>query len=348
MSKDTKATIKVAAVQASPIFLDKCATTEKVCALIRRAGSQNAQIIGFPETFIPGYPGWVEVLPLHTDQAASLFLKLFNESVEVPGPETTAIGAACKEASMYAVVGVNERRAGTTGTLFNTNLFFGPDGSILHKHQKYVPTVGERLVHAPGQTGSRASVMTEFGVLSSLICGENGNPLAQYAIGLDYPVIHVASWPGHFGEGMTVNGAINVFGPAVASSVGCFVVHAVGVVGDDAIEVYGADENSRRFLKEQQKQARACVMGPGGRILAKGSEGDELVFADVCVDDLVKAKYGLVSSVDNPFKYCNLLIICVRTMLGIIIDRKYSLICLRNILLNILQGRCLRDSAPTS
>lgn len=75
----------------------QCATTEKVCALIRRAGSQSAQIIGFPETFIPGYPGWVEVLPLHTEQAASLFLKLFNESVEVPGPETTAIGAACKE-----------------------------------------------------------------------------------------------------------------------------------------------------------------------------------------------------------------------------------------------------------
>ncbi|KID64696.1 nitrilase/cyanide hydratase and apolipoprotein N-acyltransferase, partial [Metarhizium brunneum ARSEF 3297] len=293
MPKDTKATIKVAAVQASPIFLDKCATTEKVCALIRRAGSQSAQIIGFPETFIPGYPGWVELLPLHTDQAASLFLKLFNESVEVPGPETTAIGAACKEASMYAVVGVNERRAGTTGTLFNTSLFFGPDGSILHKHQKYVPTVGERLVHAPGQTGSRASVMTEFGVLSSLICGENGNPLFQYAVGLDYPVIHVASWPGHFGEGMTVDGAINVFGPAVASSVGCFVVHAVGVVGDDAIEVYGTDEKSRRFLKEQQKQSRACVMGPGGRILAKGSEGEELVFADVCVDALVKAKYGL-------------------------------------------------------
>lgn len=147
---------------------------------------------------------------------------------------------------------------------------------------------------------------------------------------------------------MTVDGAINVFGPAVASSVGCFVVHAVGVVGDDAIEVYGADEKSRRFLKEQQKQSRACVMGPGGRILAKGSEGDELVFADVCVDDLVKAKYGLVSSVDNPFKYYNLLIFFVRTMLGIIIDRKYSLTYLRNILLNILQGRCLRDSAPTS
>lgn len=295
MPNSVPTSIKVAAVQASPIFLDKSATTEKVCALIRRAGSQNARVIGFPETFIPGYPGWVEMVPLHTEHAASLFLKLFNESVEVPGPETEAIGEACKEANIYAVVGINERRPGTTGTLFNTNLFFGPDGSILHKHQKYVPTVGERLVHAPGQTGSRASIVADFGGLSSLICGENGNPLGQYAIGLDYPVVHVASWPGHFAEGMGVNEAINVYGAAVASSVGCFVVHAVGIVGDDAIEAYGVDEKGERFLKQQRRDTRACVMGPGGSVLAKGSEGEQLVFADVCVDDLVKVKYGLVS-----------------------------------------------------
>lgn len=294
MSKADTCSIKVAAVQASAVFLDKASTTEKVCSLIRRAGTQGAQIIGFPEAFIPGYPGWVEILPLHTEQAASLFLKLFKESVEVPGPETLAIGEACKEAKMYAVVGINERRPNTTGTLYNTNLFFGPDGLIMHKHQKYVPTVGERLVHAPGDTGSKASVVTEFGGLSTLICGENGNPLAQYAISLDYPVVHVASWPGHFAEGMGVGGAIDAYGPAVASSVGCFVVHAVGVVGDDAIEIYGANNKVSEFLKEQQVNARACVMGPGGRVLAKGGLGDELVFADVCVDELVKLKYGLV------------------------------------------------------
>lgn len=290
----TTTTIKVAAVQASPIFLDRSATTDKVCALIRRAGSQKARIIGFPEAFIPGYPGWVEMLPLHTEQSASLFLKLFNASVEVPGPETAAIGEACREANIYAIVGVNERRPNTTGTLFNTNIFFGPDGSIIHKHQKYVPTFGERLVHAPGGTGSKASVVTEFGGISSLICGENGNPLAHYAIGLDYPVIHVASWPGHFAEGMDVNDAIDLYGPALATSVGCFIVHAVSIVGDDAIEAYGVTEKARRFLKETQKQVRACVMGPGGRILAKGGEGDAIVFADVCVDELVKVKYGLV------------------------------------------------------
>jgi nitrilase len=120
----------------------------------------------------------VEVLPLSAEPAPSLFLELFKQAIEVPGPETKAIGAACKEADIFAVVGINERRPNTTGTLFNTKLFFGRDGALLHKHQKYVPTVGERLVHAPGGTGSKASVTTDFGTLSGFICGENGNPLA--------------------------------------------------------------------------------------------------------------------------------------------------------------------------
>ncbi len=199
--------LKLAAVQAAPIFLNKKASTEKVCQLILAAGRENADIIGFPETFIPGYPGWVELLPLTTEPAPSLFTKLFSESVEVPGPETAAISAACKAASICAVVGINERRPHTTGTLFNTQLFFGRDGTLLHKHQKLVPTEGERLVHAPGTTGSKSAALTDFGCVSGLICGENGNPLAQYSISLDYPVIHVASWPPHFCPGGDVRAA---------------------------------------------------------------------------------------------------------------------------------------------
>jgi nitrilase len=184
---EVKTKIKLAAVQAAPVFQNKAATTEKVCSLIQEAGKNGADVIGFPEGFIPGHPGWVEVLPLSAEPAPSLFLEQFKQSVEVPAPRTVTIGAACKEANIFAVIGINERRPNTTGTLFNTQLFFGRDGTLLHKHQKYVPTVGERFVHAPGQTGSEVSVTTDFGTLSGLICGENGNPLAQYSLSLDYP-----------------------------------------------------------------------------------------------------------------------------------------------------------------
>jgi len=289
-----KTKLKLAAVQAAPVFLNKSATTAKVCQLIREAGTEGADVVGFPEGFIPGHPGWVEVLPLSAEPAPSLFLELFREAVEVPGPETDAIGAACREANVMAVVGINERRPNTTGTLYNTQLFFGRDGALLHKHQKYVPTVGERIVHAPGQTGSKASVVADFGTLSGLICGENGNPLAQYSLSLDYPVVHVASWPPHFCPGSDVQGAVATYSRSLASALMCFVINSVAVVGQDAIEKYGADSAIVGFLQAERKKRRSTIVGPGGVVLAGPLEEEEgIVYAEVDTEGLVKLKYGL-------------------------------------------------------
>jgi nitrilase len=286
--------IKLAAVQAAPVFLDKTATTSKVCSLILEAGEKGADVIGFPETFIPGYPGWLGVLNPSTEPGPSLFLELFKQAVEVPGPETEAIGVACKKANIFAVVGINERRSNTTGTLFNTQLFFGRDGTLLHKHQKYVPTLGERLVHAPGETGSKASVKTDFGTLSGLICGENGNPLAQYSLCLDYPVVHVASWPPHFSPGQEVQNAIMPATRGLANSLMCYVINSVAVVDDDVVEKYGFDDATRDYLRGEQKKRRATIIAPGNVTLAgpdvEAPEG--LIYADVSTDSLIKGKYG--------------------------------------------------------
>jgi nitrilase len=298
-SPNKKKLLKLAAVQSSPVFLNKQATTEKVCQLILAAGKANVNVIGFPETFIPGYPGWIELLPLATEPAISLFTRLFAEAVEVPGPETEAIGAACAEAKVYAVVGINEKRRGTTGTLFNTQLFFGRDGELLHKHQKYVPTKGERVIHAPGQTGSRASIETEFGSVSAMICGENGNPLAQYAVGLEYPVVHVASWPPHFAPGGDVKKAALLYTKALASSLGCFVINSVAVADEGTIQAYGTNDNIRSFLNEEKEKRGATIVGPWGVVLAdgeaEGNRGAEVVYAEVDAEELVRFKYVLVS-----------------------------------------------------
>ncbi|KAH8682784.1 nitrilase/cyanide hydratase and apolipo protein N-acyltransferase [Tricladium varicosporioides] len=293
--QDLNTKIKLAAVESAPAFLNKSATTEKVCCLILEAGSNGADVIGFPEGFIPGHPGWVEILPLSVEPAPSLFLELFKQAVEVPGAETKAIGAACKEANIYAVVGINERRPNTTGTLFNTQLFFGRDGTLLHKHQKYVPTVGERLIHALGETGSKASVATDFGSLSSLICGENGNPLAQYSLSLDYPVVHVASWPPHFCPGSDVQDAALVTTRSLATSLMCYIINSIAIVGDDVIEKYGVNNAATRFLREEQKKRGATIIAPGGIILAGPFEGDKegILYAEVNTDDLIRGKYAL-------------------------------------------------------
>ncbi len=288
-------TLKLAAVQAAPVFLDKSATTEKVCKLILEAGKNGADVIGFPEGFIPGHPGWVEAIPLSAEPAPTLFLEQFRHSVEVPGPETDAIGAACREANIYAVVGINERRPNTTGTLWNTQLFFGREGKLLHKHQKYIPTVGERLTHTAGETGSKASVKTDFGALSGLMCGENGNPLAQYSVSLDYPVVHVASWPSHFGPGSDMDSSILVASQGLANSLRCYVINSVAIVGDRELEKYGIDDNIRKFLKEEQSKRRTTIVGPGRRIIAgplnESQEG--ILYAVVSIDDLIRGKYGL-------------------------------------------------------
>ncbi|CEJ90551.1 hypothetical protein VHEMI06327 [[Torrubiella] hemipterigena] len=298
MSRTTQSpagnTIKLAAVQASPVFLNKAATTEKVCELILEAGKQGADIVGFPETFVSGYPGWVELVALSTNLASSLFIRLFDEAVEVPGPETDAISTACKEAGIYAIVGINERRANTTGTLWNTNLFFGKDGSLLHKHQKFTPTVGERLIHAPGTTGSKTSILTDFGPVSSLICGENGNPLAIYSLSLDYPVVHVASWPPHMALGQMSGDVAKLFSGFVASSAGCYVINAVAVVDDKAIDEYGIDDEIKAYLKREQNHRQASIIAPGGKAVPTySSHSNELIFADVDVANLKRFKYGL-------------------------------------------------------
>ncbi|CCF43836.1 nitrilase/cyanide hydratase and apolipoprotein N-acyltransferase [Colletotrichum higginsianum] len=290
--------VKLAAVEAAPVFLNKSATTKKVCDLILEAGSEGADVIGFPECFLSGYPGWHALISPTNPLVQSLYLRLFESAVEVPGPEVDAISEACKKANVYAVVGVNERRADTTGTLFNTQLIFGRDGALLHKHQKYIPTVGERLIHAPGHTGSKASARTDFGAVSGLICGENGNPLAQYSLGLDYPSVHVASWPHFFGIDHDMSDAIQVAGKAVAFSVGAFVINSAGLVGDEELEAYGTEGEVRDFLLGERRKRRATIYGPGGFVVAgpleEGSD-KEILYADVDLQ--------VVKAVKFPFDY---------------------------------------------
>lgn len=276
-------TLKLAAVQASPVFMDLTGSTKKACDLIRQAGAEGADVIGFPESFIPGYPGWNPFLSDHNPLKTELYLRMFNNSMVVPGPEVEALQAACKEGNINAVVGLTERHAHSNATLYNTQLFIGRDGTLLQKHQKLVATVGERLIHAPGTTGTATAAQTDFGGLSGLICGENMNPLAQWSSSLSYPVVHVASWPAFMTIGYELDNIINAAGGALSFSIGSFLIASVAIVGDDEIEAYGQEPELRAWLKGEQKRHRARIFGPGAQLLAQGSDDvdEELVYATV-------------------------------------------------------------------
>ena len=143
----------VAAVQATPVFLDRDATTEKACALVTEAAAAGAELIVFPEAFVPTYPDWVWRLPAWSDRRFTDRLR--DQAVDVPGPVTTRLGEATRDAGAYVAIGINERDG---GTLYNTLLYLAPDGSIAGRHRKLLATGGERTIWGNGD-GSTLDVV---------------------------------------------------------------------------------------------------------------------------------------------------------------------------------------------
>jgi nitrilase len=172
--------VRVACVQAEPAVFDRAATLEKLATLAREAAAGGARLALFPETFVPVYPSnrWARHLA-HGSEGAALWARLAQESVEVPGPDSDAIGAAARDAGLWLAVGVNER---DRGTLYNTLLVYAPDGSLALHHRKLVPTNHERLVWGQGDGRGLETVDAGFARIGGLICWENLMPLARFAL----------------------------------------------------------------------------------------------------------------------------------------------------------------------
>jgi nitrilase len=190
-SADPSEHVRVAAVQAGPVFLDRRATTDKAVELIGRACGDGATLVVFPEAFIPAYPEWVWRLRPWEERATVLQARLFDQSVIVGSRTTEVLAAAAREGGAYVSIGVNERAERSTA-LFSTQLLFAPDGSLLARHRKLVPTGAERLVWSMGDGSSLAVTATSLGRIGTLTSWENYMPLARaalYAQGVD---LHVA------------------------------------------------------------------------------------------------------------------------------------------------------------
>jgi nitrilase len=174
----------IAAVQATPVFLDLDASVEKACALIAEAGRAGAKLAVFPEGFLPTYPLWAWFIPPHkTNELRELYTELLENAIAVPSRQTDQLCRAAAAAGVTVVMGVNERNVEASGTtLYNTLLFIGADGQLLGKHRKLVPTVAERLVHAQGDGSTLRVYDLPIGRLAGLICWENYMPLARYAL----------------------------------------------------------------------------------------------------------------------------------------------------------------------
>lgn len=290
--------VKLAAVQAAPVFLDRERTTERACQWIVEAGRRGARLVVFPEGFIPGHPLWYHFYPATDPRSGELATRLFLNSVEIPSRTTQALCAAAREAGVYAVVGLCERRAGTFGTLYNTQLFIAPDGTILGKHRKLVPTVGERLVHTGGYGDTLRTFPTDFGRVGGLICGESSNPLAVFALMAEYPHVLAVSWPNRFPKrGMSCPERALVVGRALALSTKAFVVNACGTMTDEIRELLVYKEEDRAVLWDDRSTGGSCIVAPGGQVVAgpMGPEEGLLLYdADLreCVAEKVRHDFA--------------------------------------------------------
>jgi len=285
-------TIRAAAAQLAPVFLNREATVEKVCRNILEAGKNGAQFVAFPETFIPGYPYWAMALdPLSVRRSSppSFSRRLFEQSVEIPSQATKELCTAAKEAGCLAVIGLNERDG---GTLYNTQIFVGATGEILGKHRKLVPTSHERMVWGRGDGRDLAVFPTpSCGKVGGLICYEHSNALFRYALQAQGEEIHVANWPGGL---PWLNSIIDAAIRHYAFEAQAFVVNSTAILTEEIISALGQGGSIDQLAPGGGYSA---IVAPGGKFLAgPEQEKETILYADLDFDQIIDWKIVVDSS----------------------------------------------------
>ena len=282
--------VRIAAVQASPVFLDLEASLDKADGLVRQAAEHGARLVVFPEAYLPGFPVWVWFAPpSHTHPLREAYSALHRASVTIPGPATDRLCEMARETSVTIAIGVNEKNAdGSDSTLFDTLLYIGPDGSILGRHRKLIPTTGERLVWGRGDGDDLDVHQLPFGRVSGLLCWENYMPLARYTLAARGVQIYVAPTWDH-GEPWlsTIR--------HVAKECRCFVVGCCQAFHID--DVPDSMPFKDLYLGEVDgwlNPGDSVIVDPDGKIVAgPASEEETILYADVDPDQLVGPRWQL-------------------------------------------------------
>lgn len=283
---------KVAAVQASPVYMDREATVEKTCRLIEEAGDNGAKIVGFPENFISGYPFfYLTLLTNPFSEEKKRYLELYRSAVEVPSPATERLCRAARKSNVYAVIGINERDPVSMGTLYNSQIFVDNQGRIMGVHRKLAPTIFEKLVYARGDGSNLHIFKTEFGEMGALICGEHASSLVKFSLIARGEKIHVASWAGfpqeifpkHQNEGVLFRTRQH------AHEGKLFVISSSGHFSQEMID---------HLCNTKEERARlhvgggcSAIIGPNGEFLGGPLYDQEgIVYADINLEHIIEAK----------------------------------------------------------
>lgn len=278
----TKKTVRAAAVQIAPDLETADGTLAKVLQAIADAARHGAELVVFPETFVPYYPYFSFVRPPF--QAGAEHLLLYDRAPTVPGPVTDAVASAAREHGVVVVLGVNER---DHGTLYNTQLVFDANGELVLKRRKITPTYHERMIWGQGDASGLKVVDTAVGRLGALACWEHYNPLARYALMAQHEQIHCAQFPGSMvGQIFADQMEVTIRHHALESA--CFVVNATGWLTDAQITAITPEPSVQKALRGG---CCTAIVSPEGVLLAEPlRSGEGIVIADLDMALITKRK----------------------------------------------------------
>ena len=285
---DTKQNVKVAAVQAAPVFMDIKGTVAKTVNLIEEAAEKGCDLVVFPETWLPGYPWYIW---LNNTMTNMKYFGRYNEnSLVVGSDEFSTIAEAAKDNNVYVSVGASER---DHGSLYIAQFLFGRDGSLLSGRRKLKPTHQERTVFGDGDGSGLCVSETDIGRIGQLACWEHLQPLSKYAMYSMHEQIHCGAWPSFscmpqaYALGAELNNAASQMYAAEGQ---CFVVGACGMVSDEMMDILVENDEHKELISAGG--GHAVIYGPDGRPLADKIPHDQegLLIADLDMNDITIAK----------------------------------------------------------
>lgn len=273
--------VLVAIVQARPVYLDLAASLAKAITLTEEAAREGAQLVAFGETWLTGYPTWLDNCPdialWDHPPTKELFARLRAESPIVSGPEMARLAELAGDLGITLVMGLNERvdRGPGNGTLYNSLVTFGPSGQLINHHRKLVPTYTERLVWGPGDGVGLRAVETPSGRVGGLVCWEHWMPAARQVLHTDGEQIHVAVWP-------TVHEMHQVASRHYAFEGRCFVLAAGLLMAAEDLPPELRLSEEARNRNGLLVRGGSAIIGPDGRYLVEPVYDEErILLADL-------------------------------------------------------------------
>lgn len=287
--------VRACAAHLAPVWMDADRSADKAVDAIAEAAGHGAQLIAFPESFIPGFPVWTALAaPIRNHE---LFRAFAANSIRANGPQVARLRDAARRNSIHVSFGFSEGTDASVGCLWNSNLLIGPDGAVLNHRRKLVPTYYEKLVWAPGDAAGLRVAETTVGRLGVLICGENTNPLARYALMAQGEQLHLATFPPIWPTRMPgddraydLEEAIRIRAGAHAFEAKCFVLVASACLDRVATEALSALSPEAARVVEGTPRAVSMLIGPEGRQVGQSQREEGLLYADADLEACIEPK----------------------------------------------------------